>query len=282
MEKIGIVILNYKVKDDVLACIKSLQKSSYKNYQMIVVDNNSEDGLADEIKNFPEIKFIQNNNNLGYTGGNNIGIKAALEIGADFVFILNPDTLVDSDCLKSLLEAAKILNAQIVGPKIYFPDNKTIWFAGGIIDTNNIIGVHQGVDEKDLGQYDKVEETDFVTGAAMFVKSNTFEKIGFFDDRYFLYLEDLEFCFRAKLKGMKILYDPRAKVIHKNAHSTGLGSSLQDYYITRNRLLFAFKYLSWQKRLALLRHILFTLNFSTRRQALFDFMLGNTGKGTFK
>lgn len=281
MKKVAVVVLNYKVADEVIECIKSVLDSTYKDIKIIVVDNNSGDGLKTAIKKFPQVKFIQNKENLGYTGGNNIGIKKALELEADYVLILNPDTTIDAKAIEHLVKVAEKENAGIFGPKILFGDGKTIWYGGGIIDQDNILGIHRRMDEKDQGQYETMEETEFASGAAMFVKAQVFNKIGFFDDRYFLYLEDMEFCFRAKKEGIGIMYIPKAVIYHKNAKSTGLGSPLQDYYITRNRLIFAFKYLSWQKRLALLKHILLTMNFPTRRQALLDFLIGNLGKGSF-
>lgn len=281
MKKIAVVILNYKVKEDTIACIQSIKNSKFKNLEIIVVDNNSQDGLEDEVSKIEGIVFIQTGDNLGYTGGNNIGIRRALEDNSDYIFILNPDTEIKNDTIANLSKEADNSSAAIFGPKILFNDRKTIWYGGGIIDQDNILGVHRGMDEVDSGQYDEISNTDFVSGAAIFVKRQVFETVGLFDIRYFLYLEDMEFCLRAKQAGFISAYNPKAIVYHKNAKSTGLGSPLQDYFITRNRLIFAFKYLSWRKRLALLKHIILTLNFSTRRQALFDFVTGNFGKGSY-
>lgn len=281
MKKVGIVILNYKVKKFTLECVKSVMKSEYSSYKIFVIDNGSQDGLNKEISKIPRVVFIQNRSNLGYSGGNNIGIREALAWGADFVFVLNPDTKILSDTLKNLVAVSVENNAGIVGPKIYFQD-KRIWFAGGIFDQANVLGKHRGVNEEDKGQYQQIQETDFITGAAILIRKDVFESTGFFDERFFLYYEDSDFCFRAKKAGFKILYVPDAVVYHENAKSTGLGSSLQDYYITRNRLLFAFKFLGWRTRFALLREALKNLRNPTRRLALFDFLTGNLHKGRFK
>ncbi len=279
MKKVGVVILNFKVKDETLECIKSVQKSSLKNTKIIVVDNDSGDGLEEEVKEL-DVDFIQTGDNLGYSGGNNVGIKKALEDKCDLILVLNPDTTIDKDAIKFLVEGAD--SAGIYGPKIYFGQGKTIWYAGGIFDKANVLGQHRGVDQKDDGQFDKVEETDFVTGAALFVSREVFEKIGLFDEKYFLYLEDLDLCYRAKQAGFKIGYLPDAVVYHKNAKSTGLGSPLQDYYITRNRMLFASKYLSFRTRFALFREAVRNLGKPVRRQAFFDFLMGSFGKGDIK
>ncbi len=281
MRKVSVVILNYKVKDQAVKCVKSVQKSTYGNVDIIVVDNNSGDGLEKELEKLPDILFIQSGKNLGYTGGNNIGIKKALERDADYVFILNPDTTIEEDAIGNLVATAELEKAGIVGPKILFADDKkdTIWYAGGILDLANVLGKHRGVDEKDKKQYDTIEETEFVTGGAIFVRRDVFEKIGFFDDRYFMYLEDVDFCYRAKKAGFKVLYVPTAEVFHKNAQSAGLGSPRQDYYLTRNRMLFASKFLSLRTRFALLREAIRNLAIPARRLALVDFLLGDLGKG---
>lgn len=281
MKKAAVVILNYRVKKETLVCVKSVQKSDYPNIQIIVVDNNSQDGLVQEINQISDIKFIQSLENLGYSGGNNLGIRAALKNDADYVFILNPDTEVKPDCIHKLIIGMVNTKAGIGGPKILFPDKKTIWFAGGIMDLNNVLNRHRGVDEKDVGQYDEIMETDFVTGAAMMVRSDVFEKIGLFDEKYFMYYEDSDFCLRAKKIGFKIFYFPSAVVYHENAKSAGLGSPFQDYFITRNRMLFASKFLPLRTRLALLREAIKNIKIPARRRALADYLLGNYEKGSF-
>lgn len=280
--KVGVVILNYKVKDLALKCIDSVQRSSYKDLYIIAVDNNSQDELEEKIKKLKSVIFIQTGQNLGYTGGNNAGIKRALNADCKYILILNPDTEIKNDTIENLLQAAQKSEAGIVGPKIYFSDKKAIWYAGGIFDKANVIGKHRGIDEKDIGQYEEETETDFVTGAAMFVGANVFKTIGMFDERYFLYYEDSDFCFRAKTKGFKIIYTPKAVIYHNNAQSTGLGSSLQDYFITRNRMLFASKFLPLRTRFALFRETLKNLGNPTRRLALFDFLSGRFGRGSFR
>lgn len=280
MKKVAVVILNYKLRKLTLDCIDSVKKSIFKDIKIYVVDNNSGDDLKKELDS--QITFIQAGSNLGYTGGNNLGIKAAIKNGCDLVFIINPDTQVDVDCIKSCVEVINSdQNIGIVGPKILFSDKKTIWYAGGIFDRDNVLGTHRGVDQRDEGQFNKIEQTDFVSGAAMMVKREVFDDIGLFDERYFLYYEDSDFCLRAKEKGFKLVYNPQALVYHKNAQATGLGSALQDYFITRNRMLIAFKFLPLRTRLALLREAFKNLGSPTRRLALFDFLLGRFGKGSF-
>lgn len=280
MKKVTVVILNFQVKKETLACVKSVLETDYQNLQIIVVDNNSNDNLEEELKKFDDVIFIQNKKNIGFTGGNNVGIKYALSHGADCVFVLNPDTEISPGCMTALVNASQ--SGDILGPKIYFADTKKIWFAGGQFDVANVLGTHRGLNEEDNNQYNLIEDTDYVSGAAFFVKRQVFEKIGFFDERYFLYYEDADFCIRAKRAGFKVFYVPTALVFHKNARSTGLGSPLQDYFITRNRMLLASKFLPFRTRFALLREALKNIGSPARRLAFFDFLIGNFGQGSFK
>lgn len=279
--KISVVILNYKLKDQVFKCIDSVLKSDYPNMEIIVVDNDSHDGIGNEITTYKNVTFIQNDRNDGFSGGYNIGIKKALANAADFVFILNPDTTIKKNTISLLYEGSQKYDAAIVSPKIYFSDSNIIWFAGKHLDLLNVLGNHIGVDKKDEGQFDKDLELNDTTGAAMLVRQEVFEKIGLLDERYFLYYEESDFCYRARKAGFKIMYIANSIVYHKNAQSTGLGSSLQDYYITRNRMLFASKFLPFRTQFALFREGLRNSKNKVRRKAQIDFLLGRFGKGEY-
>lgn len=278
---IAVVILNYKSAELTINCVTSVMKSTYKNICIYVLDNGSEDLLEEKIKDFKYINFIQNKKNLGFAGGNNVGIRKALEDGAEYVFILNPDTTVEKDTIEKLLKGEMKYRAGIVCPKIYFSNSKIIWFAGKVLDLDNVLGNHIGVNEDDRGQFDKDSVINDATGAAMLIRRDVFTKIGLFDERFFLYYEDSDFSYRAIQAGYKIMYIYSAVVYHKNAQSTGLGSPLQDYYITRNRLLFAAKFLSFRTRFALFREALRNFNNPIRKKAFFDFLMGRFGKGEY-
>lgn len=301
MKKVGIIILHYKGKDLTIGCLECLKKLGGENYQIfkVVVDNHSPEPIDDLEKRFPDVRVIKNSQNLGFAEGNNVGIRYALKQGADYVLILNNDTKVDKNFLFHLIRQGDLINQSgVLGPKIYFAPGyeyhkkrykpqergKVFWYAGGLIDWNNVYCFHRGVDEVDKGQYEKIEETDFVSGCAMLVKKEVFEKIGFFDRRYFLYLEDVDFCLRAKKAGFKIIYVPLAKVWHYNAGSSKVGGDLHDYFITRNRMLFGMKYAPWRTKLSLIKESLKILFGGRRWQktAIKDFYFQKFGKGSWK
>jgi len=299
--KVAIVVLHYLEKDLTIQCLESIEKLRVSNLklQTIIVNNNFKENLDDLEKSFGDFVFLKTKKNLGFTGGNNLGIKRALKNGADFVFFLNNDTILDKNCLVYLIkQACLIKKSAIFGPKIYFApgreyhkgkykpsdQGKVIWYAGGTIDWKNVLASHRGVDEVDKGQYDQTEETDFVSGCAMLVKKEVFEKIGLLDDKYFLYLEDNDFCQRAKKAGFKVIFTPKAKVWHVNAGSSKVGGTLHDYYLTRNRLIFGMKYANRQTKIALLRESLKLLVSGRpwQKKGIRDFFLRKSGKGSYE
>src|SRR5258708_37484756 len=155
MQKVVVVILNYRVAELTVKCIQSVLKSTYKPLEIIVVDNNSKDGIKERINKIPKLTFIQSEDNLGYAGGNNLGMKAALKTEAEYIFILNPDAYVTKDTIALLLEEMNKNQADIANPKIYYPDSNRIWFAGKIFDKANVLSSHRGVDDEDYGQFDQ-------------------------------------------------------------------------------------------------------------------------------
>ncbi len=298
MKKIGIIILNYNGEKDTAQCLESIGNTQITNYklQIFVVDNGS-------IQKFKvnssegEIRVIREDINLGFAAGNNVGIKAALDFGAEFALLLNNDTLVDKNLITELVRVAESdSKIGIVVPKIYFAKGfefhknrykkedlgNVFWYAGGLMDWKNIIGHHRGVDEVDKGQYKKEEETEIATGCCMLIKKNVFEKIGFLDEKYFLYYEDSDFSQRAKKSGFTIVYAPKGILWHKNAGSAGgSGSSLQDYYITRNRLIFGTKYAPLRSKVSLIRESIRLLinGRKCQKKGVLDFYLRKFGKG---
>lgn len=300
MQSVFVSIIDFNGRENTIDCLKSISESSKDDFELhIVVINNFPQKKLDlpAFSNL-KIKIIENEKNLGFAGGQNVGIKYALENGADYVLVLNNDTVVDKNLVSELIKAANS-GIGIVAPKIYFAKGfeyhkdrykkedlgKVFWYAGGQMDFENVIGHHRGVDEVDSGQYDGAMNTDFASGCCMLIKKEVFKKIGLFDERYFLYYEDNDLCQLTKKAGFEITYNPKAFMWHKNASSAGgSGSNLQDYYITRNRMLFGMKFANLRSKSALIREslsILFTGRWWQKRGIL-DFYLGNFGKGSYE
>lgn len=301
MKKVSLIILNWNGIKDTLECLSSVKKSVVSDFslEIIVVDNNSHDNSIEKIKkSFPEVIIIENKNNLGFAEGNNQGIKFAIERKSDFIILLNNDTYVDHNFIKEIVNSANINKSfGIISPKIYFAPNfeyhcerykeeergRVIWYAGGRIDWKNILFSHKGVDDLDNSQFNKEEETDFATGCAMLIRREVFEKVGLLNEKYFIYLEDVDLCIRARKAGYKIIYQPKGVIWHKNARSSGKpGSFLHTYYIIRNRLIFGMRYASLRTKLALLKNAIFLYrrNLPGERQGVIDFFLGKFGKGS--
>lgn len=296
MKIVSVVVLNWNRWSQTVNCVKSLEqiKSSDFKLQIIVVDNGSKEGPPKKLTTHRSpLTIIRESANLGFAGGNNIGIKHALSNNSDYIFLLNNDTTVDKNIVRELLAQALQSSAGIIGPKIYFTPGmefhqnryqqqekgRVFWYAGGLIDWKNLYGYHRGVDEVDHGQYDKVCPVDYASGAAMFLSKEVIQNIGLLDERYFMYYEDLDYCLRAKQAGYTILYKPTAVMWHDNAGSSRSGSSLQDYYITRNRLLFGLKYASLKTKLYLFAESLKLLlsGRPPQKKGVADFLLNRFG-----
>lgn len=233
--------MNWNRADDTIECLKSCFDLRIKNYELriTVVDNGSTDNSASNIERFvnrkSHIVILKNSKNLGFAEGNNVGIKYALKNGADYVVVLNNDTRVDPTMLIRIIKVArKYPDFGAASPKIFFEKGfefhkeryksedlgKVIWYAGGEIDWDNVYGKTLGVDEVDKGQFGESQETAFATGTCMFLSRKALEKVGLFDERYFMYYEDTDLSMRIKRGGFKVLYVPDAIIWHKVAQSS--------------------------------------------------------------
>ncbi len=240
-----IIVLNWNGWQDTSECIESCLKLAYPRYRILVVDNGSTDASILKLhERFPALDILQAGKNLGFAGGNNVGIRHALEQGADYVWLLNNDTIVDSSALVELVNIANASDAiGIVGSKIFFfskPD--VLWFAGGLIQHYRGTSIHRGLLEKDEGQYDEITEVDYITGCSLLIKREVVEKVGLMDERFFLLFEEADWNQRVKEQGYKILYIPFSKVWHKVSSAIGADSPSYYYYLIRNSLLFTLKH----------------------------------------
>lgn len=239
--KVYIILVNYNGYRDTIECIDSLEKINYNNYNIIVIDNKSSDGSAAILTDrFPDIKIIENEQNIGFSGANNIGINYAIENGAEYILLLNNDTTVDSNFLKVLVDnCKKDKSVGICIGKIYFyKEKRKIWYAGGYVSKFKGNVYHNGYNEVDTGVYDKISKVTFATGCCMLIPKEVILNIGLLSEDYFLYYEDADYCCKISNGGLSILYCPASVIYHKISASTGELSQLSQYYLIRNRNIF--------------------------------------------
>lgn len=209
--KVFVVILNYNGKDVLKKCLLSVFKNDYPNFEIVLVDNNSTDGSLEAAKaDFSKAHFIKNGENLGYSAGNNVGIRFALERMAEYVLLLNNDVEVAKDFLSHLMNIAQqSQKIGILSPLIFHGITRQIWFSGGTISWLRM----KSFNEKSVKTED-FYESPFVTGCAMLVKKEVFKKIGLLDEDYFLYWEDADFSLRAGKAGFKKVVVTSSRVYH--------------------------------------------------------------------
>jgi GT2 family glycosyltransferase len=238
--KIAIVILNWNGLQDTLECLRSIQKITYPNYTTVVIDNGSKGNDAEIIKEkFGDFVYmVEEDKNLGFAGGCNVGIRWALQSGAKYILLLNNDTVVDAGFLTELVSIAQNnLQIGIVGPKVYYYEQpKKIFNVGGKVNffTGRTLFIGQG--STDDRQFDNLEEVDFVVGCALLIKEEAIRRIGLLNEKYFSYYEETEWCTKVRKAGFKVFYVPKAKIWHKSPKTRT--SELEKYYLTRNRFLF--------------------------------------------
>jgi len=247
LPKVAIIILNWNGKEDTIECLESLKHITYHNYEILLVDNGSNDGSVECFRErYPGMEIIENGENLGFAEGNNVGIQRAMEKGTDYVLLLNNDTVVDPEFLGELVKVAEgDERIGIVGPMIYYYDyggrKDVIWFAGGKILRRIGQPFHDGLHKIDKGQHDKMKDVGFITGCALLVKKEVIDKIGLLDVDYFAYFEDLDYNIKASKAGYSIVYSPKSKIWHKGSSTSGFMSPTYIYFHTRNRIIFVKK-----------------------------------------
>lgn len=307
MKKIAVISLNWKQPRLSIDLVKKLKKvnSTGFNYHIFLIDNHSPDNsyntFCRKFKNNKLVSLYQTPSNLGFSGGINYGLKKAISAKYDYALIINNDVKVDKDFLKNLLgQFKKDKKLAIAGPKIYFAKGfeyhkkryhqnqlgKVLWSVGGSIDWNNIYGFNKGIDEVDIGQYNQVDtDIDFISGCCALFDLTKLKKIGLFDDNYFMYLEDADLSTRAKNIGFHIAYVPTSIIWHYNAGSSTAGGNLQQYFLSRNRLLFASKFASNKIKFAMFRQSIKTILFTKykwQKKGIIDFYLKKLNKGSWQ
>ncbi|MFD2570924.1 glycosyltransferase family 2 protein [Spirosoma soli] len=248
---VSIITINYNQAEITHQFLDSSLLLTYPNYEIIVVDNASEPILSNVIDQtkYPRLRIIRSERNLGFTGGNNLGIQ---EAQGDFFFIVNNDTELTPSLLDELLKPFQE-NEQIgvTCPKIKFYDTPSLVQYAGYNPMNMYTGTATAIGYKqtDNGNYDKPSQTPFAHGCAMMVRRAVVDKVGRFAERFFLYYEELDWSQRIRNAGFLIYYQPSASILHKESVSVGPHNPLKTYYMTRNRILYMRRHCSWSQRL---------------------------------
>jgi len=234
---VTIITVNYNQEQVTKDLLHSIQKLSYPNYEVIIVDNGSKIPLTlnDECSQY---RLIRSQENLGFAGGNNLGI---LQAKGDYLFFVNNDTILPENCIGPLIQRFSLhKNVGVVSPKIKYYDDPTLIQYAGYTAMNPFTARNKGIgyQEIDKGQHDNATETFFAHGAAMMVKREVIEKIGLMPEVFFLYYEEFDWCEQIRNGGYKIYYEPRSVIYHKESISVGKNSIMKTYYIMRNRILY--------------------------------------------
>ena len=219
-KKIAIIIINWKKYDLTLNCIDSVLKSSYKNFKIILIDNEAQNSFPYEINKCEKIQIIKNQNNEGFSKANNQGIKYSIKHGFDYVLLLNNDTLIKNDLIDSLIQQSSTLNQKIIQPLILNYDGSKIWNAGGKI--NNFFGTFQTLEKGKGFKYFKRNRTytDWFTGCCVLIKVEIFNHVGYFDERFFAYYEDVDYSIRLKKMGYSIALMTNSYLQHYESASS--------------------------------------------------------------
>lgn len=234
--KIATIVVNYNGLSDTIDCIKSVQKSKYTCH-IVVVDNASVGTDAEILRSiYPNITVIASKINGGFSYGNNLGIKWAIEHDYDFVLLLNNDTVIDENMISLLHEHADEVTITVPS-MFYYSKPYLLWYGGGYVDKRTGNAKHKRINKIVDVDFMEPEDCTFATGCCMLLSTGVIKKIGMLEENFFMYCEDTEFCIRAIKNGIRIQYIPWAKLWHKVSSSTGgCDSPFSTYYMTRNRL----------------------------------------------
>lgn len=237
--EISIITVLYNEFDVLFDFSDSLKRSTFKDYELIIIDNGSKENPKKMVNDlFPHCHYIRSETNLGFAGGNNLGIKMSK---GRYCFFINNDTVLDPNCIKILYHSIEsIPDAGAISPKIQYYFNKNILEYAGYTEINNITGRNRtiGGGEMDMKEYSGLFATEYAHGAAMLVPKKVIDDVGYMPEIFFLYYEELDWCEQMKNKRYKIYCQRDALIKHKVSMSTGKESPLKSYFLHRNRVLF--------------------------------------------
>lgn len=263
-----IILLNWNGSHDTIPCVESLRQMTYPNYRVVVVDNASSDDSEERIRAAcPDVTVLQSGANRGFAGGNNVGIRYALDQVADYVWLLNNDTLVRPDTLTALVARAES-DPQIgfVGSKIlYAGQPNVVWFAGGTILPRNARGAHTPQDAPDDDKLPPAHEPGFLTGCSLLARAAAIRQIGVMPELYFLYYEEVDWQYTGRKAGWKIMFEPASVVLHKISNTAGNDSPTQAFHNARSRMIFVRRHMPRARYGAILDVLYFDASMRARR-----------------
>lgn len=241
--KVAIIIVSWNAKEYLGKCLSSILEQTYRNFEIIFVDNGSADGSVEFVHStFPTVKMVPLDKNYGFAKANNMGIEMAFESGARHIVLLNVDTIIENDFLKELVTAAESDdNIGCCQPKMLSMDDHRIIDAVGITIKKNCWAHQIGYGEMDIDKYNQPNEIFGANAGAALYKSEMLGEIGLFDEEYFAYFEDVDLALRARLYGWKCLFTPKAIIYHKHSVTYGKHSPVKRYLLTRNRYYYVIK-----------------------------------------
>jgi len=318
--KVALVLVNYNSTDHIQTCLRSLAQLDYKNYQLLVVDNDSNelgtDTLAEMIEESGGV-FIRSPENVGFAAANNIGIRYALASGVDYIWLLNPDTVVARDSLSSLVKrASELREPAMLGSKILYGEldpaaavahasagvrrdgSERVWSAGGAIDVQERRVEMRGWGKSDDGSYDSEAECAYLPGCSLFFSKALIDVGGLMDENFFMYFEETDWCVQLRHKGVKLLYLPSSVVWHRFSDEKLQGPRTV-YYYNRNEMFFWYRQLPLSARIKMLLTVLLKKLpqarralreapseemrelFSAHVRANRDFLIGRRGRVSF-
>lgn len=235
---VDVFVLNWNGRAYLDACLSSLAGQRLPARRIVLIDNGSTDGSLDYVRErYPHVALLDNGRNLGFAAGNNAALR---DNDADIVALVNPDVVPSADWLEKLVAAlSSDARIAVAGSKLWYPDGITLQHAGGVITHPQAMPGHHGIGEADSGQHDTARECDYVIGGAVAIRREALEHVGLLDEGFFLYFEDVDYCFRARRAGFRVVYVPEASAVHVESATAVKGSFsyLQRFHSGRWRFL---------------------------------------------
>ncbi len=298
--RIAVIVVNWNGFEDTQRCIASVLASSYGEVAVYVVDNGSSGDEAGALRrNWPDVSVIRLERNAGYGGAANAGIEAARRNGCWAALVLNNDATISPDALEQLKASSRTRGGRaILAPLVERADGR-VWSAGGKLRWPWVAGEHIGLGAEPSAFVEPVR-VSWASGCALFAPMAAFDDIGGFDERYFLYLEDLDWCLRARKRGYEIWYEPSARVTHAVTKTVNaIDPRIARYYAYRNFYIAGFRHAPWAWRAWLAGHLAVSIAkvsarnalfsayrrdsfYNARTRALFDFVRGRTGMAPYE